>query len=251
MDKFMIQPIIDLFPVLQGEGMYAGIPHILIRTSGCNLRCSFKTSLCDTAYSSWYSEPGKYSLQDVYNVLSSNDKIHHVMITGGEPTLHMPLVEDLVSICRGLNKIVTLETNGTIPYPHDKNFYVDLVSISPKLKNSIPYSQPHNAKTHEERRENIFAIASWILNSRNYQLKYVISDEADIQEVTDQVNRIFDQIKRIDPLHKDIIVYLMPEGDTEEKLKEKRQWLSRRCIELGYYYTDRLHIIIWGSKREA
>lgn len=53
-----VQPIIDLHTCIQGEGQLAGVPHILIRLAGCNLRCAFKGSLCDTPYSSWQVEKG-------------------------------------------------------------------------------------------------------------------------------------------------------------------------------------------------
>ena len=35
------QPISEAYLCLQGEGKYAGIPHILVRTLGCRGRCSF------------------------------------------------------------------------------------------------------------------------------------------------------------------------------------------------------------------
>ena len=45
---------------IQGEGMYTGIPSIFVRTTGCNLRCVFKDSICDTAYTSFNPEKPLY-----------------------------------------------------------------------------------------------------------------------------------------------------------------------------------------------
>ena len=53
------QPLGEMYTCLQGEGKYIGIPHILIRVSGCRLRCQFSDSFCDTPYASWKPEKGK------------------------------------------------------------------------------------------------------------------------------------------------------------------------------------------------
>ena len=255
MNKDIIQPIIDLHTCIQGEGSLIGVPHILIRLAGCNLRCAFKNSLCDTPYSSWQSEKGKYTLKDVESLMKEQYQIIHVMITGGEPTIHPELLQELIQMCHEREKIVTLETNGTIPWQDvlKPGISPDLVSISPKLKNSIPVSAPGKwYETHKSRRENIPAIASWIAHSEKNQLKYVVSTEDDIEELQAQLCKIVDcLINKEDVEIPKLRVFLMPEGDTEEIIAEKRQWLVQRCIELGYSYTDRLHIIIYGTKREA
>ena len=232
--------------------MKVGVPHILIRTSGCNLRCTFKGSICDTAYSSWNPEKGKYSLNDVVDIIIMNPQIKCMLITGGEPTLHPELLKSLIAIGRAHGLSISMETNGTIARGDilDGETYVDVVSISPKLKSSVP-SSGEFAEKHAKTRENIPAIVSWIMESKFSQLKYVVSGEDDITEVRGQLYKIRKYMDEIGLHPIPLNVYLMPEGDTEEKLAVKRKWLVQRCIDLGYNYTDRLHVIIFGTKRDA
>lgn len=248
-----VLPIVDLFLCVQGEGKLMGVPHLLIRFTGCNLRCEFKGSRCDTPYSSWSPERGKYSLGSVNAMLREHPEIRHVMITGGEPTLHGKDLERVVKLCKMYDRYVTMETNGTIlpekVFRHGDG--VDLVSLSPKLMNSVP-SDSRLGEAHARLRMNIPALSGWVMSSRDHQLKYVVSEEGDLAEVERQVEMIEDFIREnyteeCPPLN----VYLMPEGDNEELLKEKRKWLVKACIERGWNYTDRLHIIIFGDKREA
>ena len=44
-------------------------------------------------------------------------------------------------------------------------------------------------------------------------------------------------------------VYIMPCGETEEKLQKSRLLCVEACKENGWTYTDRLQIIIYGDKR--
>ena len=88
MDYNKNQPLGEAYTCLQGEGKYMGIPHILLRVTGCRLRCQFHDSFCDTPYASWAPEKGKYTLNDVIEFYEKNTHIKHTMITGGGPTIH-------------------------------------------------------------------------------------------------------------------------------------------------------------------
>ena len=72
--------ISEIFYSIQGEGELTGVPSIFIRTSGCNLRCSW----CDTKYASW--EPEGEDI-DIDAVLAEVRKFpaQHCVVTGGEP----------------------------------------------------------------------------------------------------------------------------------------------------------------------
>ena len=129
-----IQPIGELYTCLQGEGKYIGIPHILIRVSGCRLRCQFVDSFCDTPYASWKPEKGKVTLNDVVDFYENNTQIKYTMITGGGPTIHPELLKELCIIGKKYNHIITIETEGSEFVQTE----ADCISLSSKLSNSTP-----------------------------------------------------------------------------------------------------------------
>ena len=100
-----IIPINEIYTCLQGEGKLTGVPHILIRVTGCRLRCQFSNSFCDTPYSSWSPEKGKFTYDDIDQFYTDNSHIKHTMITGGGPTLHREL---LVDLCIWLKYIIIM-----------------------------------------------------------------------------------------------------------------------------------------------
>ena len=242
-----LQPIGELYSCLQGEGKYIGIPHILIRVSGCKLRCQFRDSFCDTPYASWKPEKGKFTLDDIVDFYEVNSQIKHTMITGGGPTSHPKLLKELCRIGKDYNHLVTIETEGSEFVQTE----ADCISLSPKLSNSTPIPgtyMPYIGREvtekdrlkHEKWRCNYDAMEQLIYNHSDYQLKPVVSNEEDLEEIKTLQN-ILDI-----PNNK---VWLMPEGVTDDELTKRRRWLMEYATEHGYNFTDRLHIIVYGDKR--
>src|SRR6202050_4227758 len=79
--------IAELFYSLQGEGSLIGTPSFFVRTSGCNLRCSW----CDTPYTSWQPEGSEMSL-DAICMGVQRPSARHVVVTGGEPMIAPEMV---------------------------------------------------------------------------------------------------------------------------------------------------------------
>ena len=62
---------------IQGEGKLIGTPCLFIRTSGCNLRCSWvgsdgNGSPCDTPYSSHNPEKNMMEIDSIIKILNAN-----------------------------------------------------------------------------------------------------------------------------------------------------------------------------------
>jgi 7-carboxy-7-deazaguanine synthase len=235
----------EIFYSIQGEGKRSGVPSFFIRTNNCNLRCMFtSTNLCDTPYTSWTPEDKKNIGELSVEKLLAEYLKHNVrdaVITGGEPTLQ---TEELTLLCKelkDLNAYITVETNGTI-YGDFIN-YTDLLSISPKLSSSTPFDTKFE-KMHTQNRINIEVLKKYNeLNAEgkfDIQWKFVYCNEKDIKEIKELQESLGIPDDKI---------YLMPEGITEDDIKERRIETVEMCKKHGYNFTDRLHIIIWGNKR--
>ena len=75
----------EIFYSLQGEGKWTGLPNVFIRTSGCNLRCSF----CDTKYA--YYDGKEMSIKEILNQIVKYN-CQYICLTGGEPLLQKDIL---------------------------------------------------------------------------------------------------------------------------------------------------------------
>ncbi len=223
-------PIAETFFSIQGEGKLSGVPSFFIRTSGCNLRCAW----CDTPYASWNPEGDQRSIDALVEEAHAHNAAHAVL-TGGEPML-FPALEDLARALRAHNIHITIETAGTI----HRSLPCDLMSISPKLSNSTPRQDPVWAQRHEERRLNIPVLDQLLADYPEHQLKFVVSDPADLNEI----DALLAQLSNWQPSD----VLLMPEG-TSPPSPDAKAWITRACLDRGFRYCHRLHLDLFGNTR--
>ncbi|HEY3824548.1 MAG TPA: 7-carboxy-7-deazaguanine synthase QueE [Bryobacteraceae bacterium] len=220
--------IAEIFYSVQGEGSLVGVPSVFVRTSGCNLRCSW----CDTPYTSWNPEGSDFSINEILERVAEFDAAKHVVLTGGEPMIAPDIVE-LSARFRERGMHITIETAGTV----FAAVACDLMSISPKLSNSTPEGA---FQAQHERLRLQPDVLRRLMAEYDYQLKFVISSEDDIAEV-------FTVISQLDaPAGK---VMLMPEGVSAEILHERGVWLAERCKRYGFRLTPRLHVDLYGNRR--
>ena len=228
--------ISEVFHSIQGEGLHAGTPSVFLRTTGCNLRCWF----CDTPETSWQPQGSTRDWEALVEQVGSFE-CRHVVLTGGEPLLQ----PDVVPLTRALHQrghIVTIETAGTVFRP----VQADLVSLSPKLANSTPWTLPAAyprserwAVRHERDRDNPAVIEQFV-DSYEYQLKFVVDRLEDVDEVDEYLSRF----STVPPER----VWLMPQAITAAGIAAKNAWIIPAAEQRGYHVSPRLHIELFGNK---
>ena len=224
--------VAELFYSIQGEGKLMGVPSVFVRASGCNLRCWF----CDTPYTSWAPEGTQRPWQSVLEQCLASD-CRHVVVTGGEPLLPQD-IEPFTHGLRAAGRIITVETAGTVFRP----VAADLLSISPKLANSTPVRETAGRWTerHERLRQNVPVVRE-LMRLSDYQLKFVIDEPADVAEVEAYLR----YLPETDPRR----VWLMPQATTPAALERQAAWSEPLAHELGYRFSNRLHIELFGNVR--
>lgn len=238
----------EIFHTLQGEGISQGRPAVFIRASLCNLHCHW----CDTDYTwNWEGTPWSHERdgEEGYRKYRKEEQIleltpaeiaqrvrafdcRHLVLTGGEPLLQQDGFAETLSLLQEQDGEWTaeVETNGTIAPKPEFDALVAHYNVSPKLANS---GMKEDLRISEK-------ALSWFANSSRAWFKFVVQDDNDLAEVRALRERFLIPHDRI---------LLMPEGRTGEALAHRREWLTSQCLALGYRFSDRLHVHLWGSTR--
>jgi 7-carboxy-7-deazaguanine synthase len=220
----------EIFYSLQGEGFLAGVPSVFIRIAGCPLRCRW----CDTKYA-WSKEAGQqYSTNQIVKAVQQWP-CKHVVITGGEPMVD-PDLQQLVGELKAANKHITIET-ADIAYVPD--IPCDLMSISPKLSNSVP-EDAKLAAIHKDSKLDL-AVLEELIDNYNYQLKFVVDSENDLAEIQE----LLDKIRNIDTSK----VMLMPQAAIRDELLAKSPMVADMCKLVGFAFSQRLQVLLWNNER--
>jgi len=204
----------EIFYSLQGEGKWTGLPNIFIRTTGCNLRCSY----CDTKYA--YYDGKEMNITEIVDRISKYS-CKNVCITGGEPLIQNE-TRDLISILLRNKYNICLETNGSINIEKLTNKKNLIISMDVKCPSS--------------KMQNKNCLKNIALLRKNDQIKFVIINKNDYK----YANKIIEKYK---PLCN---IFLQPGWGTDTSLLAKRILTDNLNVKLGL----QLHKIIWGEKKE-
>ena len=196
----------EIFTSIQGEGPLTGMRCTFIRTSGCNLNCSF----CDTKkFNNVFVE---LSPEAIVNAIDTT-KLNRVVITGGEPTIQLKELLELAQLLRNSNYHVSLETNGTCQMFDTTDF--NCVVVSPKdmntLKNWVKYTPKFD----------------------NTYIKVVVHEH--------NVDSIMQLVKEYDLRD----VYFMPLGTTPQEIVARSTLIMNKMVEYNIegFLSTRMHIL--------
>jgi 7-carboxy-7-deazaguanine synthase len=249
-DYNKVLPILEVYRCIQSEGSRFGRPTIAVRTTGCTHRCYFgEGGWCDSWYTSIHPEKGVFTFNDIVKIYDENPHVKEMMLTGGSPTMHPRLVNELTHFANERDILITIETEGSKFIETD--YPIGLLSISPKFNNSIPVIgaitpagkvvDEKMIKTHNRFRQNTEAIKQMIEFHMDYHFKPVWDGtDKNLQEIEDY------RIELGVPKNK---TYIMPAGDTRETLIEMYPLVFNMCAEKGYNMTGRDHIIAFDTQR--
>jgi 7-carboxy-7-deazaguanine synthase len=261
------------FYSVQGEGISSGVPSYFVRLGICNLTCGmsrkftnellkeasladgeiFKGDLelegkatwtCDsTSQWLWRGEDKEFQYlidrwkeQGIYEDIK-NGTIH-IIWTGGEPTIkgHQEAIVNFFKywieepgLMEAINPFNEIETNGTVVIDDRLWGSLDQINCSPKLSNS---------GMTEKQRINPDAIKR-IMEHSNYQFKFVISNEEDVQELFRDFVVPFSI-----PLAN---VVCMPGLDNQTDFHERTQFVLEMAKKYKFRGLTRLHISAWDK----
>ncbi|MGE5233983.1 MAG: radical SAM protein [Acidobacteriota bacterium] len=147
----------EIFYSLQGESTASGRPCVLIRLTGCQMRCVW----CDSEYAFY---DGRWMTLDEVVAEVERHGCPLVELTGGEPLLQPGARPLLAALCdRGFE--VLLETGGGL----------DISGVDPRVRRIVDVKCPASGEAANNRWQNLA-----LLGPRD-ELKFVLADPADYE----------------------------------------------------------------------
>lgn len=147
--------ISEIFYSIQGESTFAGRPCVLVRLTGCQMRCSW----CDTEYA-FYGGAWK-SLDEVMAEVAAFG-CPLVEVTGGEPLLQPGCLPLLTALCDAGYEVL-LETGGGL----------DIASVDARVRRIVDIKCPASGEAANNRWENLGELRP------TDELKFVVADRGD------------------------------------------------------------------------
>ncbi len=158
--------VTEIFHSIQGESSYAGRPCVFVRTTGCNLRCTW----CDTEYA-FYGGRDLSVDEILAEVRRLGGDCRLVELTGGEPLLQHDIGE-LAERLLAAGYTVLCETSGSIDVSRVPGDVIKIMDLKCPGSGEVA----SNDWTNLER-----------LDPDRDELKFVIADRADYDWAVNEI----------------------------------------------------------------
>jgi 7-carboxy-7-deazaguanine synthase len=153
----------EIYASIQGESTFAGLPCTFVRTTGCNLRCSW----CDTTQAFYGGT--RMSRGDVLaKALATGTEL--VELTGGEPLLQPGAFPLMTELCDA-GRTVLVETSGE----------ADVSQVDPRVHKIMDLKAPGSGESARNRWTNLDHIG------HGDEIKFVLSNRADYEWMRDAI----------------------------------------------------------------
>jgi 7-carboxy-7-deazaguanine synthase len=206
----------EIFFSIQGETSYVGQPTVFVRTTGCNLRCTY----CDTKYS--YQEGEHWTIDALVEKVQTFPT-KYVCVTGGEPLLQAN-VHSLLGRLADLGFLVSLETSGS----------KSCELVDPRVKVILDVKTPDSGARDSFELKNLQYLQS------STEVKFVICSEADFvwAEEFSHIHSLFDTCQ---------VLYSPSFGEIDPKWLAEKILASRSRARLQM----QLHKYIWSPDKRG
>lgn len=210
----------EIFYSIQGEGRNAGIPAIFVRFQGCQLRCPW----CDTGGALDKDKGKELSVEDILDQVAQYP-CHHVVITGGDPSLQPLALEALARTLKDKGYSLEMETSGFSPVAVATCLLFDQINVGLKLPEPQQQVKP-----------------SYYTSAVNHYLPLAMADFKIVVDCAEDAEFIKNNIELNLGVNKKRI-FLMPQGADIEEQNKNSQLVIELCKISGYMFSPRLHIL--------
>ena len=157
--------VTEIYPSIQGESTFAGVPFTLVRLARCNLRCVW----CDSEFT--FKGGTRWSLPAIVAEVRSH-LLPHVLVTGGEPLLQ-PAVHALMRQLCDEEYTVLVETSGAL----------DVAAVDPRVRKILDLKCPGSGESARNLWPNLAHLTV------TDEVKFVLADRADYEWARDVIRR--------------------------------------------------------------
>jgi 7-carboxy-7-deazaguanine synthase len=153
----------EIYASIQGESTFAGLPCTFVRTTGCNLRCTW----CDTPQA--FHGGTRMARGDVLaKALAFGTPL--IELTGGEPLLQPGTIPLLRELCDA-GRTVLIETSGE----------ADVSRVDPRVHKIMDLKAPGSGESHRNRWSNLDHIGA------GDEIKFVLAGREDYEWMRDAI----------------------------------------------------------------